>query len=138
VTSFLEFALFFVVLVFFFAGTDRSVWYGILALFHVARAFFGLAMGKVIPSSYDFVEKLEFKGEKQLQYSAVRNDLSRKVKELLMEYYNDFEKPAMIYTILALITTVLDIVSFFAVYGLLANRISDAKASGDLLEFGYL
>ena len=63
-TSFLEFVLFFVVLVFFFAGTDRSVWYVILALFHVARAFFGLAMGKVIPSSYDFVEKLEFKGEK--------------------------------------------------------------------------
>jgi len=62
-----------------------------------------------------------------LQYSAVRSDLSRKVKELLMEYYNDFEKPAMIYTILALITTVLDIISFFAVFGLLATRISDAK-----------
>jgi hypothetical protein len=66
VTSFLEFLLFFVVMIFFFVGEDRSVWFGVLALFHIARAFMGVAMGRVIPSSYDFVEKLEFKGDKQL------------------------------------------------------------------------
>ena len=47
-------------IIFFFVGEDRSTWYGVLALLHVARSFIGFAMGRVVPSSYDFVEKLEF------------------------------------------------------------------------------
>lgn len=68
VTSFLEMLLFFVAMIFFFVGTDRSVWFLVLSLFHVARAFMGMAMGRTIPSSYDFVEKLEFNGAKQMQF----------------------------------------------------------------------
>ena len=64
VTAFLEGILFFIAMIFFFTGTDRSTWYGVLALFHIARSWVGFAMGRVVPSSYDFVEKLEFKGEK--------------------------------------------------------------------------
>ena len=62
VTSFLESLLFFIAMIFFFVGNDNSLWFAILALFHVARSFVGFAMGRVVPSSYDFVEKLEFKG----------------------------------------------------------------------------
>ena len=64
VTSFLEGLLFFIAIIFFLVGVDGSNWYGVLALFHVARAFVGFGMGRVVPSSYDFVEKLEFKGDK--------------------------------------------------------------------------
>ena len=64
VTSCLEGLLFFISMIFFFVGEDRSTWYGVLALFHVARSFVGFGIGRVVPSSYDFVEKLEFKGEK--------------------------------------------------------------------------
>lgn len=63
-TTFLELLLFFIAMIFFSIGTDNSVWYLVLALFHVARAFVGFGIGRVVPSSYDFVEKLEFKGEK--------------------------------------------------------------------------
>ena len=138
VTSMLEFLLFFIAMIFFFVGPDKSVWFGVLALFHVARAFMGLAMQRVIPSSYDFVEKLEFKGSKQLIYANVKNDLSSKVKDLLLEYYGDFEKLAKFYTLLALITTVLDVISFFAVYGLLASRIGDLpdNLTDDQIEVG--
>lgn len=38
-----------------------------------------------------------------------------------MEYYEDYEKWAKPYTLLAVITTVLDVVSFFAIYGSLAG-----------------
>ena len=38
-----------------------------------------------------------------------------------MEYYEDYEKWAKPYTFLAVITTVLDVVSFFAIYGSLAG-----------------
>ena len=68
VTSILEMLLFFVAMIFFLIGIDYSTWYGVLSLFHVARAFVGFGMGRAVPSSYDFVEKLEFKGEKQLAY----------------------------------------------------------------------
>jgi len=55
-----------------------------------------------------------------------------------MEYYNDFEKLAKVYTILAFITTALDVISFFAVYGILAGRISDIPddIGDDLIEVG--
>lgn len=125
VTSMLEFLLFFASIIFFTAGVDKSVWFGVLALFHVVRAFMGLAMGRVIPSSYDFVEKLEFRGDKPLVYSNVKGALTAKVKKLLVEYYDDYEKLAKLYTLLALITSVLDVISFFAVYGTLASRIGD-------------
>lgn len=48
-----------------------------------------------------------------------------KVKMLLCDYYDDFEKLALVYTLLAFITTTLDFISFFAVYGILAGRIGD-------------
>ena len=54
--------MFWVAVVFFFVGEDQSMWFAVLALLHVARSFVGFAMGRVVPSSYDFVEKLEFKG----------------------------------------------------------------------------
>lgn len=63
-TTFLEGILFFIAMIFFFVGNDKSVWYLVLALFHVARAFIGFGMGRIVPSSYDFVEKLEFKGDR--------------------------------------------------------------------------
>ena len=71
VTSILEILLFFVAMIFFLVGVDYSTWYGVLSLFHVARAFVGFGMGRVIPSSYDFVEKLEFKGDRQMEYRLV-------------------------------------------------------------------
>lgn len=64
ITSMLEGLLFFVAIIFFFIGEDRSTWFGVLALCHVARSFIGFGMGRVVPSSYDFVEKLEFKGDR--------------------------------------------------------------------------
>ncbi len=78
-TSLLEGLLFFVAMIFFFIGNDKSVWYLVLALFHVARSFVGFAMGRLVPSSYDFVEKLEFKGEKPLVYENVRVEMQTKV-----------------------------------------------------------
>lgn len=138
VTSFLELLLFFVAIIFFFVGEDRSVWFGVLALFHVARAFMGMAMGRVIPSSYDFVEKLEFNGAKQLVFSNVNRELGHKVKMLICDYYDDFERLAFLYTVLAVLTTTLDIISFFAVYGILAGRIGDLpdNLSDDAIEVG--
>ena len=62
VTTILEGLMFWVAVVFFFVGEDQSMWFAVLALLHVARSFVGFAMGRVVPSSYDFVEKLEFKG----------------------------------------------------------------------------
>ena len=115
--------LFFVAMIFFSSGWDNSVWYLVLALFHVVRAFVGFGIGRVVPSSYDFVEKLEFKGEKQLSYHQVRPELSRKVQQLILEYYDDYEKPARLYTFLALATLALDIISFFAVFGQLLSFI---------------
>lgn len=53
--------------------------------------------------------------------------LVRKVKELILEYYDDFEKPARLYTLLAFISFVLDIISFFAVFALLVSFINSAS-----------
>ena len=129
VTAFFESLLFFISMIFFFTGADRSTWYGVLALFHIARSFVGFGIGRVVPSSYDFVEKLEFKGEKQLAYPTVRPALTRKVQYLLLEYYDDFEMPARLYLFIAFVSFVLDIISFFIVFGFLAGLKSDV---GDL------
>ena len=79
ITSSMEGLTFFIAMIFFTVGGDRSVWYLVLALFHVARAFVGFAMGRVVPSSYDFVEKLEFNGARPLEFRNVRPELTRKV-----------------------------------------------------------
>lgn len=130
VTSFLEGLLFFIAMIFFFVGTDKSVWYLVLALFHVARSFVGFGMGRLVPSSYDFVEKLEFKGDRPLEYRLVRPELTRKVQTLILEYYDDYEMPARLYTLLALVSLVLDIISFIAVFGLLASFVGDFEDAG--------
>ena len=138
VTAFLEGLLFFVAMIFFFTGTDRSTWYGVLALFHVARSFVGFGIGRVVPSSYDFVEKLEFQGEKQLAYPQVRPALTRKVQNLLLEYYDDFEMAARLYLFIAFITFILDIISFFVVFGFLAGLKSDSDALTESLAEVFL
>ena len=56
--------------------------------------------------------------------------LTRKVKELILEFYDDFEKPARLYTFLAIISFVLDIISFFAVFGLLVSYVNSAEDVG--------
>ena len=50
-----------------------------------------------------------------------------KVKELIMDYYEDFEMVARLYTLLALVSFVLDVISFFIVFGFLAKIQSDAE-----------
>ena len=42
-----------------------------------------------------------------------------------MEYYEDFEMVARLYTLLALISFVFDVISFFIVFGFLAKIQSD-------------
>ena len=42
-----------------------------------------------------------------------------------MEYYEDFEMVARLYTLLAIISFVLDVISFFIVFGFLAKIQSD-------------
>ncbi len=49
---------------------------------------------------------------------------------MLIEYYEDYEKPAKLYTLLAVVSTVLDVISFFAVFGLLAGFVSDYEEVG--------
>mmetsp|Transcript_1756 Transcript_1756/g.2460 ORF Transcript_1756/g.2460 Transcript_1756/m.2460 type:complete len:171 (+) Transcript_1756:797-1309(+) len=129
-TSFLEGLLFFIAMIFFSAGVDNSVWYLVLSLFHVARAFVGFMIGRIVPSSYDFVEKLEFKSDRQLEYRLVRPALVRKVQSLLLDYYDDYEMPARLYTLLAVVSLALDMISFFAVFGLLAGFVSNSEDSG--------
>ena len=115
------------------------MFYGVLALVHVGRSFIGFGMGRVVPSSYDFVEKLEFKGDKQLHFPQVRPALTRKVQNLLLEYYDDFEIVARLYFFLALATTVLDVIAFFVVFGMLASYTGDGpediEASGEVEAF---
>ena len=134
VTSILEMLLFFVAMIFFLIGIDYSTWYGVLSLFHVARAFVGFCMGRVIPSSYDFVEKLETKGNRQMEYRLVGPQLKKKVRDLIIDYYKDFEMVARLYTILSLISFGLDVISFFIVFGFLAaiqSDVDDVEVLGD-------
>ena len=44
---------------------------------------------------------------------------------MLLEYYEDFEMVAKLYLLIAFVTFVLDVISFFAVFGLLAALKSD-------------
>lgn len=60
----------------------------------------------------------------------MRPNLTRKVQNLLLEYYDDYERVAKLYILLALITFVFDVISFFIVYGLLASHMSDAPDVG--------
>ena len=46
---------------------------------------------------------------------------------MLLEYYDDFELVARLYLLIALISFVLDIISFFTVFGLLASLKSDVS-----------
>ena len=134
VTSTIEALMFFVAIVFFCFGPDGSTWYGVLALFHVARALVGFGMGRVVPSSYDFVEKIEFRGDKQYaSLLQLRTELEFKVKSLLADYYDDFEKLARLYSLLAIVSFTVDVVSFFAVFGLLTAYIGDGDDAKDVL-----
>lgn len=49
---------------------------------------------------------------------------------MLLEYYDDFEMVARLYLLIALVTFILDIISFFTVFGFLASLKSDI---GDVL-----
>ena len=46
---------------------------------------------------------------------------------MLLEYYDDFELVARLYLLIALISFVLDIISFFTVFGFLASMKSDVS-----------
>ena len=54
-----------------------------------------------------------------------------KVKALIMEHNEDFEMVARLYTLLALISFVLDVISFFIVFGFLAKIQSDTDDFND-------
>lgn len=73
--------------------------------------------------------------------------LTRKVQSLLLEYYDDYEMPARLYTLLALISLALDIISFIAVLALLGGFIGmaddteaviDLALAGDIVVVDYL
>ena len=85
------------------------------------RSFVGFFISRIVPSSYDFVEKLEFTGDKQLEYRLVRPQLTRKVQQLMLDYYDDYEMPARMYTFLAVVSLTLDLISFIAVIALLGS-----------------
>ena len=64
----------------------------------------------------------------------MRPALTRKVQNLLLEYYDDFEMVARLYLLIALISFVLDIISFFVVFGFLASLKSDVSDSNLVLD----
>ena len=56
------------------------------------------------------------------------------MQNLLLEYYDDYERVAKLYFLLAIITFVFDVISFFIVYGLLATHMSDAPEAGAVVD----
>ena len=64
VTAFLEGILFFIAMIFFFTGTDRSTWYAVPAFVQIARSWVGFAMGRVVPKE---VVSLQLEIEKQIE-----------------------------------------------------------------------
>lgn len=65
-----------------------------------------------------------------MHHPHVRAELIRKIQTLLIDYYDDYEMPARLYTLLALISLGLDMISFFAVFGQLASFIGSAEEDG--------
>jgi len=59
------------------------------------------------------------------------------VQNLLIEYYDDYEMAARLYSLIAAISFVLDLVSFFAVLGLLASYASDFDSNQLVLSEDY-
>ena len=53
---------------------------------------------------------------------------------MLLEYYDDFDLVARLYLLIALISFVLDIISFFVVFGFLASLKSDVSDANLVLD----
>ena len=115
--SALEILGFFVNMVFFLGGGEYQLWFGIMNLFHVVRGFTGFVLNAIWPSSHDLMSKLDYSGHKQLVFAQVKPDLTKKMQVLLIEYYNDYEKPAKVYTATSCLTLLIDIISTWVYIG---------------------
>ena len=98
-------------MVFFIGSAHKQLGYAIMCMFHVARGFVGFALSRIFPVSHELFEKLDYHGNKQLIFAQVKPDISNKIKDILISYYDDYEKPALVYSSLTVLCLVIDIIS---------------------------
>ena len=117
--SALELLGFFVNMVFFLGGGEYQLWFGIMNMFHVIRGFTGFILNTIFPASHDIMSKLDYtrNWNTQLKFAEFPDDLAKKMKNLLLEYYNDYELPAKVYSATSVLTLLIDIISTWVYIG---------------------
>jgi len=125
----LEIVSFFTNVIFFLnpQGSNQT-WFMVVSLFHPARGFCGIAMSTILPHSHQIVSKLDFAGPQQLKWAQVRPTIVKQLESLLVEYLDDWERPAKIYTLLSAVTLLFDIV------GILVYLIKFGMAGDDFTD----
>ena len=104
-------------MVFFLGGNEYQLWYAVFCMFHVVRGFMGFIMSRVFPTSHEIISKLDYSGNRQLIFAQLKPDLSNKIKQLLLKYYEDYELPAKVYSGLSCLTILIDIIAFWVYIG---------------------
>ena len=106
-------------------------------MFHVIRGFTGFILNTIFPSSHDIMSKLDYtrNWNTQLKFAEFPDDLSKKMKNLLLDYYNDYEMPAKVYSATSVLTLLIDIISTWVYIGKIG--LSD-KASAQTVFLGQL
>lgn len=92
----------------------------------MTRASVGLYISHLVPTSHQITNKIGYKGDAQLKFAQVRPELSTQIQNIILEQLEDFELPALVYSVASAVCFAFDIVSFFVCVGIAGKFKKDA------------
>lgn len=127
-TSLIEVVFFFFNIIFFVMNGAKGFWYSVMfLLFHMTRSLIGYYISRLLPPSHEITKRITYTGDQQLKFAQVKPELGSMVQLLILEYMDDFELPALVYTGASAICFLFDLISFFVFVGISANYKKQAQ-----------
>jgi hypothetical protein len=117
--SCIEVVFFFFNIIFFVWNGNKGFWYSILFLiFHMVRSLIGFYICRLVPTSHEITNRIAYTGDQQLKFAQVRPELTNLIQNLILEYLDDLEFPALVYTGATVVCFLFDLISFFIFVGI--------------------
>jgi len=123
-TSTMEVILFLISLMMF----RGNIWFNVLALSHLLRSLIGVWLSRLIPYTHEMTQRLDFDDheKQQLQYAQTKPLIFRLMKTQVMEFYDDYELPALIYQGNTALCLFFDALSSFILLGMIGSSSKDS------------
>lgn len=84
----------------------------------MVRSLIGFYICRLVPTSHEITNRISYTGDQQLKFAQVRPELTNLIQNLILEYLDDLEFPALVYTGATVFCFLFDLISFFIFVGI--------------------